>query len=844
MKLKKEAVLCASLILSPAVSSKENDLSAKEIFTSLKSRINESLLSRKNEPIKRAKDERILVQCLDDEIQFLNIESNVLVPLTNYLKGSLSDDGFFDDSVWFSGFRGLAYGSGRDLGGFTLSKGLILDSRDMKIKSRKALKKFFKGFSKLDDVEIAALEYFSPVNMRHDGKKMNSARIRAMFDVRGFSQNGELLQQRGEFLIYTSVKKGKWVVEGIRLANTEKLVAKAPLFKNITNESKIASVVPRHLRREAIRRGGYAMALGNGGVNKPSDIFVATVAETVYLKGDKNLNYKVNKQDSLEKESFVKAASFADFDKDGKDELLLVRFAPNEVQSKKDRSDILIYKTSEAGVYKPLREIISFSKKTAYAMPLALGDFDSDGFLDFYVGFPGAKDFTTLEEAKQKEGLETQGLFYNKLAKREGLFEYDEKQMLNMAHAQAVASKDDVSRIFPHSAIAADLHGNGKTDLIVVDDRANVSPIYLNQGQNKFELGRNIGIGLKDYGMGADIGDLNGDGYFDVVLSSVNFNSSRRIKTSCSLNWSLDHSVSAGVSGLRAFQGGKNQKFSERTEELGLGYIGDGAGGVKIFDYNNDGHEDIYVSMGLWSGNSDDKSSRLDSYFTVASTLGLLDDQIKSGIREKVTYGKAEANSEFASLLFRSDSQSLIMDILSYYREGKNSMSLAGHQRNRLFHNNGDGTFTEVGFVAGVDSIADGYMPAIADLNRDGKLDLILRNADPGYAKDQFSPVEIYKNQSGLTNAVTIKLKGVDSNPDGVGAILDARIENKKLKRQLIGSSGTVQSERIIHFGLNGKDKIDELSIMWPSGVRQVVRNVPMGYHVISEMPLGELTEK
>ena len=184
------------------------------------------------------------------------------------------------------------------------------------------------------------------------------------------------------------------------------------------------------------------------------------------------------------------------------------------------------------------------------------------------------------------------------------------------------------------------------------------------------------------------------------------------------------------------------------------------------------------------------------------------------------------------------------MDILSYHREGKNSMSLAGHQRNRLFHNNGDGTFTEVGFVAGVDSIADGYMPAIADLNRDGKLDLILRNADPGYAKDQFSPVEIYKNQAGSTNAVTIKLKGIDSNPDGVGAILDARIEDKKLRRQMIGSSGTVQSERIIHFGLNGKDKIDELSIRWPSGVRQVLRNMPMGYHVISEMPLSKYTKK
>ena len=57
------------------------------------------------------------------------------------------------------------------------------------------------------------------------------------------------------------------------------------------------------------------------------------------------------------------------------------------------------------------------------------------------------------------------------------------------------------------------------------------------------------------------------------------------------------------------------------------------------------------------------------------------------------------------------------------------SLSLGGNQRNMLYRNNGDGSFTEVSYLLGLDSIDDGYMPAFADVNKDGKLDILVRNA-------------------------------------------------------------------------------------------------------------------
>ena len=157
---------------------------------------------------------------------------------------------------------------------------------------------------------------------------------------------------------------------------------------------------------------------------------------------------------------------------------------------------------------------------------------------------------------------------------------------------------------------------------------------------------------------------------------------------------------------------------------------------------------------------------------------------------------------------------------------------MAGQQRNCLFRNNGNGTFTEVGFLEGVDSIADGYVVSTADLNKDGKMDLILRNGDPGIDKNRFPAVQVFLNQRKIQNkSVTVALTGVRSNKDGFGSILRAKIANQTLVRHLIANNGAVQSEALVHFGLGSNDKIDELTIEWPSGIIQKVKNIKAGSH-------------
>jgi hypothetical protein len=379
---------------------------------------------------------------------------------------------------------------------------------------------------------------------------------------------------------------------------------------------------------------------------------------------------------------------------------------------------------------------------------------------------------------------------------------------------------------------------------VVIDDRGNLSPIYENNGKGDFKFSANkIGVGLNDYGMGAEVGDLNRDGRSDFLMSSVNFNSSKRIKKSCEINWSVQNFITAGTSGLRMFEGNKNGTFTDITEKAGLDWVGEGAGGVTLIDYNNDGFEDIYLVNGLWTGSETDQSQDIASYFVAATSLGILENDLKSELRkDHVVYDSIKGN-DFKSLLFRADSQSAIMDILSFYRgdihsgkTGEAAPSLAGAQRNRLFRNNGDGSYTEVGYMLGVDSVADGYMAATADFDKDGQMDLVLRNADPGYKTDQFQPVQVFKNtDSYKKNSVILSLKGTNSNSNAVGAKVVAQIGETKIHRQLIGNKGTVQSERLIHIGLNGNQKINRLDIRWPSGKTQVLFNINQGFHKIVE---------
>lgn len=146
--------------------------------------------------------------------------------------------------------------------------------------------------------------------------------------------------------------------------------------------------------------------------------------------------------------------------------------------------------------------------------------------------------------------------------------------------------------------------------------------------------------------------------------------------------------------------------------------------------------------------------------------------------------------------------------------------SFNGYENNKLWHNNGDGTFTEAGWAAGADLIVDSRACAVADFDRDGRLDLAVRA--------MFERAYFYRNEGKAGRFLNVRLVGTRSNRMGVGARVTAVVGGARFVREVTcGSAYLSQSEPAVHFGLGARDRVDRLVIRWPSGTRQEFRDVP-----------------
>ncbi len=155
--------------------------------------------------------------------------------------------------------------------------------------------------------------------------------------------------------------------------------------------------------------------------------------------------------------------------------------------------------------------------------------------------------------------------------------------------------------------------------------------------------------------------------------------------------------------------------------------------------------------------------------------------------------------------------------------------SLNGRERNVLFRNDGNETFTEVGWTNGADRVEDGRGFAVLDADEDGNLDLVLRN----YRQ----PAGLLRNRGDSRHWVSLELVGTRSNRDAVGARVRLRTGDRWQTRVVSAGSGYLSaSSRRQHFGLGDASKVDEIEISWPSGQRTLIRDLRADRrHLITE---------
>jgi enediyne biosynthesis protein E4 len=311
---------------------------------------------------------------------------------------------------------------------------------------------------------------------------------------------------------------------------------------------------------------------------------------------------------------------------------------------------------------------------------------------------------------------------------------------------------------------AGDLDGDGDLDLYVANDFG-PDVVYRNDGNGSFTDVSMLSIGSDgDAGMNAEIADFDNDGRLDVYVTNI----TNSVFDQGNMLWRN--------TGNFEFE---NVSRQQRVRNGGWGWA------AKFFDYDHDGVQDLFTVNGFVTDGPDD--------------------------------------------LFRSAGyvyQGRVDDLSAW--PDMRGLSLAGNERDLLFHNDGSG-FTEVAEKLGIDSNSDGRGIVLADIEGDGDLDVLVTTVAGG-------PL-LYRNEASRGKWIEADLKGTKGNRDAIGArvTIITGADRRQIREVDPGNGYSGQGTRIIHAGLGTAETVESLEIRWPGGARVRHLGLPAGVRYIIE---------
>jgi len=496
-------------------------------------------------------------------------------------------------------------------------------------------------------------------------------------------------------------------------------------------------------------------------------------------------------------ETLGSGCAFLDYDADGWQDILLVN-SMDWVGHKRQRTTLKLYHNNRNGTFTDVTNAAGLNVEL-YGMGVAVGDYNNDGFPDLYITCVGQSQlFRNTGKGTFVDATKAAGLAGKQALSASALwFDYDRDGFLDLFVCNYV-------RWSAEHDVFCSLDGKNKSYCTPEAYRGDTCWLFHNRGDGTFEdVTASSGVfDSSSKSLGVAILDFDEDGWPDLLVAN-------------------------DTQPNKLYRNLHNGKFKDVAVEMGLAFSTEGkarAGmGVDAADFENSGKPGIVIT------NFDNEMIGL--YRPVGK--GYDDMAIPSGL------GAASRNTlGFGCAFFDANLDGLMDIAVANGHIDETVRNIRGNvgyaQAPQLFLNQGAGKFRDVAQEVDGDFRTPivGRGLAYGDFDRDGDLDLLMTtNNGPAY---------LYRNdQTSGNRSIRFQLVGTKSNRDAIGATVrifaGARGGQNQSRVVRGGSSYLSQSELPVTFGVGKSEKIEKVTVDWPSGRSEEYKDLATGraYEII-----------
>lgn len=467
------------------------------------------------------------------------------------------------------------------------------------------------------------------------------------------------------------------------------------------------------------------------------------------------------------------------------------------------------------------------------------------------------------------------------------LFDYNQDSLLDIFYTggqqRATLYKNNGNGTFSDVSIAAglgftdsvtaimvttgDIDNDGYREIFLGTEPEEPNYLLKNNGNGTFsDITSAAGITADSaWAMSAMFGDYDRDGFLDLYIGNYVEDSDLRVDSVGVVD--VRHTCSANA----LFHNNGNGTFTDVTQTVMVGDTGCTLA-TTFTDYDSDGDADIYNAndFGQWlmpnvlyqntlSGSMTNvaPAANIDAgLFGMGIAIGDYDqdldlDYYVTNIGRNVLH-RNNGNGTFIDTTNAAGvgNQWYIQDSLQATGWGTGFMDInndsyldlyvANGQINaipqfmtsridpdKLFLNNGDGTFSDISASLDIDSLATTRGFAYGDIDNDGDIDLFPVTSLVESGHDTLVVPILQNNLNNTNNWLQVGLEGTISNRDAYGTLLYIYVNGKAWVQEVNGGgSHCSQHSTIAHFGLGSATIVDSLVIHWPNGLVEKETNI------------------